>query len=101
MKNVFDILEPRVAKLAKARFKEPTDIQKRVFPEILHKNNVLILSQTGSGKTLAALLPIFDMVMRDEPKHISTLYITPLRSLNRNLMDRMMWWGKTRENPAN
>lgn len=90
--NVFDLLEKNVAKLAKRRFDVPTDIQKEVFPKILDGKNILIISQTGSGKTLAALLPIFDKLSREEHKQISLLYITPLRSLNRNLLDRIVWW---------
>jgi ATP-dependent Lhr-like helicase len=91
-KDVFEQLHPNLKKLVKRRFKEPTPIQKAVIPEILSGHNVLSLSETGSGKTEASLLPIFSNWLRDQPRPISILYITPLRSLNRNLMDRIMWW---------
>ncbi|MBI2084885.1 MAG: DEAD/DEAH box helicase, partial [Candidatus Aenigmarchaeota archaeon] len=56
--------------------------------------NVMIIAPTGSGKTEGALLKIFDRIVNDAPKQINTLYITPMKSLNRDLTDRIMWWGK-------
>lgn len=91
-KDVFNTLHPDLKKLVSQRFPSPTPIQEAVIPEILAGHNVLSLSETGSGKTEACLLPIFSLWLRDGPKPISILYITPLRSLNRNLMNRIMWW---------
>ena len=93
-KDVFDTLHPDLRKLVFQRFPFPTPIQEAVIPEILAGHNVLSLSETGSGKTEACLLPIFNFWLRDEPRPISILYITPLRSLNRDLMNRIMWWSR-------
>jgi ATP-dependent Lhr-like helicase len=53
--------------------------------------HLLISAPTGSGKTFAVLLPILSEILRkqisDEP--IKILYITPLRALNRDLLDRV------------
>lgn len=49
--------------------------------------NGIILHNTES-----AMLPLFNMVMEQKAKPISILYITPLRSLNRDLLDRLIWW---------
>jgi len=91
-KDVFARLEPELKKLVAERFRRPTPIQEMVIPEVLAGHNILSLSETGSGKTEACMLPIFDLWLRDKPKPMSILYITPLRSLNRDLMDRIMWW---------
>lgn len=92
MDNVFNLLDKDISKLAKDQFNFPTPVQQAVFPKILKCDNCLIISSTGSGKTLAALLPIFDKLLRNRHEAISTLYITPLRALNRNLQERLFWW---------
>ena len=94
MENAFDLLHEEVRDLAKGRFKTPTPIQRMVIPEVMAGKNVLILSETGSGKTESALLPIFDRMQRESMAPISTLYMTPLRSLNRDLLGRITWWSK-------
>lgn len=91
-KKVFQTLHPDLQALVSKRFKSPTPIQEVVIPEVLAGHNILSLSETGSGKTEACLLPIWDLWLRETPKPISILYITPLRSLNRDLMNRIMWW---------
>lgn len=93
-KTVFEELHPELRKLVKERFAQPTPIQEAVIPEVLAGHNTLILSETGSGKTESAMLPIFSRWLEESPKPMSILYITPLRSLNRNLMDRIMWWSR-------
>ncbi|HDD72658.1 MAG TPA: DEAD/DEAH box helicase, partial [Candidatus Aenigmarchaeota archaeon] len=40
------------------------------------------------------MLPVFDMWLREKPEPISILYITPLRSLNRDLLARIEWWSE-------
>ena len=94
MVNAFHILEPELRKIVVKRFEKPTPIQEGVIPEILAGKNVLTISETGSGKTEAAMLPIFDVWLRDKPRPISILYITPLRSLNRDLLKRIKWWSE-------
>ncbi len=70
---------------------EPTPIQKKALPLILSGRNVLIVAPTGYGKTEAALIPVFELYLRlkDKPKGIAILYITPLRALNRDLLRRI------------
>ena len=85
-------MEGKLQALVRSRFPEPTPIQKKVIPRVLEGGNCLIISETGSGKTEAALLPLFHFLLKERPPPISLLYITPLKSLNRDLLKRMLWW---------
>ncbi len=81
-------------KLVKRGFDSPTDVQKEGMPQILSGSNVLLMAPTGGGKTESTLLPIFDMWLRREYKPVSILYVTPMKSLNRDLQKRILWWSK-------
>lgn len=70
-----------------------TEPQKRAIPLIKDGKNVLIIAPTGTGKTEAAFIPILDSLIKDEKRSgIRVLYISPLRALNRDLLDRLQWW---------
>jgi len=73
-------------------FKKFTEPQRRAIPHILSGKDTLIIAPTGSGKTEAAFLPILQMMVERPGKPIRTVYITPLRALNRDLIERLMWW---------
>jgi len=96
--NVFQMLVRPVRKLIEERdFEVPTEPQQKVIPMILEGKNVLLISPTASGKTEAAMLPILHMLMqipRREPG-IKVLYITPLRALNRDMLERLEWVQQT------
>jgi ATP-dependent Lhr-like helicase len=92
--NAFDMLVKPVRKLVEQKgFSKPTDPQEKTIPKILDGKNVLLISPTATGKTEAAFLPVLSMLLK-EPKTpgIKVLYITPLRALNRDLLDRLQWW---------
>jgi len=81
--------------MKKAGIDELTLPQIKAIPEILKKKNCLIISPTGTGKTEAALLPIFHLFLnlKDKSRGIKILYITPLRALNRDMLQRAVFWG--------
>ncbi len=91
---MFDLLHEAVrAAIARRGLSEPTEPQRRAIPLILAGHNVLIISPTGSGKTEAAILPVFSLMLGSiEGRGIYALYITPLRALNRDLLERLRWW---------
>jgi len=93
--NAFDLLSRPIRKLILERgFNVPTEPQEKTIPKILEGKNVLLISPTATGKTEAAMLPILDMLIRMERREpgIKVLYITPLRALNRDMLDRLEWW---------
>ena len=70
-------IEQAVEKLG---FKNPTEIQAKVLPEVLNNQNVIGQSHTGSGKTHAYLLPLCNKI--DETRHEVQMVITaPTREL--------------------
>ncbi len=89
---VFEQLSPELLKIIQKRFKQPTLPQQMAMPAILSGLNVMLIAETGTGKTESVMLPIFHFLTTQKPKPISALYITPLKSLNRDILDRMIWW---------
>ncbi|MDG6900846.1 MAG: DEAD/DEAH box helicase [Nitrososphaerota archaeon] len=96
--NAFQLFSPPlIAALKERGFEVPTDPQEKLVPIVREGKNALLMAPTGTGKTEAALLPILDAMVREgesREKGTKLLYITPLRALNRDMLDRMQWWCK-------
>jgi ATP-dependent Lhr-like helicase len=92
MSNVFNILDNRIKELAVSRFEKPTYVQELAIPKVLDGKNILVIAETGSGKTESVMLGLFNKLVVKEHAPIALLYITPMKALNRNLMDRLIWW---------
>ena len=92
--NVFELLVKPVRKLVEQKgFPKPTEPQQKTIPRILEGKNVLLISPTATGKTEAAFLPVLSMLLQaPQTPGIKVLYITPLRALNRDMMERLEWW---------
>jgi ATP-dependent Lhr-like helicase len=96
--NVFQLFSPPLIRALKERgFETPTDPQMKLVPLVRAGKNALLMAPTGTGKTEAALLPILDALVREgegRERGTKLLYITPLRALNRDMLERMQWWCK-------
>lgn len=83
--------------LLSGRFGSLTEIQKLAMPGAASGSNLLIFSPTGSGKTEAALLPLLERIgdgLRSGKIKggFNVLWITPLKSLNRDMLRRFEGW---------
>jgi len=92
--NVFESLVKPVRRLIEQKgFPKPTEPQEKTIPKILEGKNVLLISPTATGKTEAAFLPVLSMLLQQpQTPGIKVLYITPLRALNRDMLERLEWW---------
>src|SRR6056297_4360885 len=87
------------AALSDRGFSTPTEPQRRAIPPLASGRNTLVIAPTGTGKTETAMLPVFDAIVQHREQEGSTdgfcaLYITPLRALNRDMRERLEWWGQ-------
>ncbi|MDH5450263.1 MAG: DEAD/DEAH box helicase [Candidatus Bathyarchaeota archaeon] len=93
--NAFGMLVKPIRRLIEQKgFQIPTEPQEKAMPKILEGKNVLLISPTATGKTEAAVLPVLNVLiqMPKRPLGIKVLYITPLRALNRDVLERLEWW---------
>lgn len=93
--NAFGLLVKPIRKLVEQKgFSKPTEPQEKAIRLILEGKNVLLISPTASGKTEAAFLPVLSMLLQSQQgtPGINALYITPLRALNRDILERLEWW---------
>ena len=98
MTDVFGKLDKRIQKaLKKFKLTQPTLIQQLAIEPILAGMNCLLISETGTGKTLAAMIPVFNLWLKEKPKPVSILYISPMKALNRDLLEHLLDWGKELE----
>ena len=94
--GAFTALGEAVRSALSARgFETPTEPQRRALPALTAGEHVLVVAPTGSGKTETAMLPVFDALVGADRHGIGALYITPLRALNRDMRERLDWWGET------
>jgi len=88
-----ELLDPRVREVVRKRgFTEFSEAQEQSIPRLLAGDNLILVAPTGTGKTESAMLPVFDRLLETPGPGFKALYITPLRSLNRDILARMEWW---------
>jgi ATP-dependent helicase Lhr and Lhr-like helicase len=86
-------LDGRIQECIRKRgFSVLSEVQKQAIPRGLSGDNILLIAPTGTGKTESAMLPVFHKMLSLQGTGFKTLYITPLRSLNRDMLERMTWW---------
>jgi ATP-dependent Lhr-like helicase len=86
-------LDERVqACIRKRGFIELSEIQDQAIPRVLAGDHLLLIAPTGTGKTESAMLPVFNGMLSLPAGGFRAIYITPLRSLNRDMLQRLEWW---------
>jgi ATP-dependent Lhr-like helicase len=95
--DAFAHLHPEVrAALSERGFSTPTEPQREAIPPLAAGEHGLVVAPTGSGKTETAMLPVFSAICEREHRHgFQAIYVTPLRALNRDMRERLDWWGET------
>ncbi|UTR10226.1 DEAD/DEAH box helicase [Evansella sp. LMS18] len=66
--------------LSLMKYEKPTEVQEKVIPLAINKEDLVVKSQTGSGKTAAFGIPICEMMDWEERKP-QALILTPTREL--------------------
>ena len=86
-------LDERVISVIRDRgFSELSAVQEQAIPRILAGEHLLLIAPTGTGKTESAMIPVLSGMLNAKGTGFTTLYITPLRALNRDILRRMEWW---------
>ena len=74
-------LEKWILKVIKyLSYKEPTEVQKYVIPQILKDKSVIAISKTGTGKTASFCLPILSELSKN-PFGLYSIILEPTREL--------------------
>lgn len=71
------------------KFPKYTEIQEKAFGVIEKGGNCMLVAPTGTGKTEAAFLPVLDAASKNSRGGVYAIYVTPLKSLNRDLLKRL------------
>lgn len=77
--NYLGISPHLISSIKKQGITSPTEVQKKVIPQILNGKNILARSNTGTGKTLAFLLPIVERMTKKNNE--TALILVPTREL--------------------
>jgi ATP-dependent RNA helicase RhlE len=70
--------------VSKKGYETPSPIQELAIPPILQEKDVLASAQTGTGKTAGFVLPLLQLLSKDQPlrhRPIRALVLTPTREL--------------------
>ncbi len=86
-------------KFTKESFERLTSIQDQSYKVLARRKNSLLVAPTGSGKTEAAIIPVISILSNEKilgkdrlekNNGIKCLYITPQRSLNNDVLRRII-----------
>jgi len=75
-------------RLSSTRFSVPTPVQAAAIPQALEGKDVLATAQTGTGKTLAFLIPVMELLLRQNAPGIAALVLVPTRELAMQVVDQ-------------
>lgn len=78
--NELGISEPILKALEEMGFERPTEVQSKAIPQVLNKQDLIVMSKTGSGKTAAFGVPMLQLI-NPEDEGPKGLILTPTREL--------------------
>lgn len=96
--NNLQLVEPVLQALQKEGYTHPTPIQEKSIPVILQKRDLLGCAQTGTGKTAAFVLPILQLLYKEDQqqqyRRIKALVLTPTRELAIQIGESIRAYGR-------
>ena len=72
---------------------KPTEIQSKAIPIIMKGLDIIGCAQTGTGKTAAYLLPVMEMSLKLDHRHLNTLILAPTRELAQQIDQQVQGLG--------
>ncbi len=85
--NDFNIDEKLKNNISVKGYCEPTPIQDKIIPHVLHGVDVVGIANTGTGKTAAFLIPLIQKVIKNPKEEI--LVVVPTRELAIQIQDEL------------
>lgn len=83
----FNIDEKLKNNILEKGYCEPTPIQDKIIPHVLHGVDVVGIANTGTGKTAAFLIPLIQKVIKNPKEEI--LVVVPTRELAIQIQDEL------------
>src|SRR4051812_10917936 len=80
--------------ISEAGFENPTAIQEKAIPLILHGHDVLGVAQTGTGKTAAYLIPLIYKIKYAQGNDPRALIVVPTHELAYQVNDHIRMLAK-------
>lgn len=90
----FELNKQLLSAVAELGYTEPSPIQEKAIPVIMHGHDVLGIAQTGTGKTAAYLLPLLMKIKYAQGSAIRCLILAPTRELAIQINEAISELGK-------
>ena len=86
----FRLLDERIQNVLEDLAITPTPGQLDYLNAIINNKDVLVIASTGSGKTFGTAIACIHNILTNPSEPISTIIITPLKALNRDIFRRVL-----------
>ncbi len=83
--------------LKESSYSMPTPVQSKTIPIVVEGQDVVVQAKTGSGKTLAFVLPLLELLLKNDWTNLDglgALVITPTRELALQIFNVLRLVGK-------
>jgi len=95
--KTLNLSDPIQKSLQENNYITPTQVQEKVIPLVLEKQDVMAKAQTGSGKSASFVLPVLELWSQNIPEgkaKIKVLVLTPTRELTLQVAEYFTEFGK-------